>query len=58
MMTDDDLRANVTAELLWDPKVHSGNIAVIAERGSVMLTGAVTSLRQKRVEAQRPARRR
>ena len=55
-MTDDDLRANVTAELLWDPNVQSREIAVSAKQGVVTLTGAVASLRQKR-EAGKAARR-
>jgi osmotically-inducible protein OsmY len=55
-MTDDDLRANVTAELLWDPNVESREIVVAAEHGEVTLTGSVASLRQKR-EARKAARR-
>lgn len=47
-MGDDDLRANVAAELLWDPYVDSRNIEVSVKRGAVRLTGAVASLRQKR----------
>lgn len=47
-MRDDGLRANVTAELLWDPRVDSGNIIVSAGRGAVTLTGSVASVRQKR----------
>ena len=55
-MRDDDLRANVTAELLWDPKVDSRNIVVSAERGAVTLAGAVASVREKH-EAWNAARR-
>jgi len=46
-MTDDDVRADVTAELLWDPKVDSSKMKVSAERGAITLTGSVASLRQK-----------
>jgi osmotically-inducible protein OsmY len=55
-MTDDDLRADVTAELLWDPNVESREIVVSVQHGLVTLTGAVASLRQKR-EARKAARR-
>jgi osmotically-inducible protein OsmY len=47
-MTADDVQASVTAELLWDPKVESRQIAVSADQGAVTLRGAVGSLRQKR----------
>jgi osmotically-inducible protein OsmY len=55
-MRDDDLRANVTAELLWDPSVDSRNVVVSAERGAVTLAGEVTSVREKR-EARNATRR-
>jgi osmotically-inducible protein OsmY len=55
-MRGDDLRANVTAELLWDPNVDSRNIVVSAERGAVTLAGEVASARQKR-EARNATRR-
>jgi osmotically-inducible protein OsmY len=55
-MRGDDLRANVTAELLWDPNVDSRDIVVWAERGAVTLAGEVTSVRQKR-EARNATRR-
>jgi osmotically-inducible protein OsmY len=47
-MRDDDLRANVAAELLWDPSVDSRNVVVSAQRGAVTLAGEVTSVREKR----------
>jgi osmotically-inducible protein OsmY len=55
-MRDDDLRANVTAELQWEPSVDSRNIVVSAERGAVTLAGSVASVRQKR-EARNATRR-
>jgi osmotically-inducible protein OsmY len=55
-MTGRDLRASVAAELGWDPKVDSGQIAVSADGGAVTLRGAVSSLRQKR-EARNATRR-
>jgi osmotically-inducible protein OsmY len=55
-MTDDELRRDVAAELLWDPTVDAGQIAVSADDGIVTLRGTVGSLRQKR-EAARAARR-
>ncbi|HTU08556.1 MAG TPA: BON domain-containing protein [Trebonia sp.] len=47
-MTNEDLQLDVTAELLWDPKVESAEIAVSADNGTVTLRGTVGSLRQKR----------
>ena len=47
-MTDEQLQADVIAELFWDPKVGSGAIAVSADAGTVTLRGAVDSLRAKR----------
>lgn len=55
-MRGDDLRVNVTAELMWDPNVDSRNIVVSADRGAVTLAGEVTSIRQKR-EARNATRR-
>ena len=55
-MTDDDLQASVSAELLWDPNVESSEIIVSAKQDAVTLTGAVASLRQRR-EARNAARR-
>ena len=55
-MTNDRLRAQVAAELSWDPKVDSTDITVSAEGGIVTLHGTVTSCRHKR-EADNAARR-
>jgi osmotically-inducible protein OsmY len=55
-MTNDTLRAQVAAELGWNPKVDARDIAVSAEGGRVTLHGTVTSIRQGR-EADRAARR-
>jgi osmotically-inducible protein OsmY len=55
-MRDEDVRASVTAELLWDPNVDSRNIVVSADRGAVTLAGEVASMRQKR-EARNATRR-
>ncbi len=55
-MTDEDVRASVTAELLWDPEVDSSKMKVLAQQGAVTLTGFVASLRQKH-EAQDATRR-
>lgn len=55
-MTNEELQASVTAELLSDPKVSSRTIAVAAEDGTVTLRGTVGSVRQKR-EARKAAQR-
>lgn len=55
-MTNDDLQLDVGAELFWDPKVDSEEIAVSADEGTVTLRGTVGSFRQKR-EAQKAAER-
>jgi osmotically-inducible protein OsmY len=55
-MTDDELRRDVAAELLWDPKVDAEQIVVSADDGIVTLRGTVGSLRHKQ-EADRAARR-
>jgi len=47
-MTNDELRLDVAAELSWDPKVDSRQIAVSADDGAVTLCGTVGSLREKR----------
>jgi osmotically-inducible protein OsmY len=47
-MTDEQLQADVSAELFWDPRVGSEAIAVSADAGTVTLRGAVDSLRAKR----------
>jgi osmotically-inducible protein OsmY len=55
-MTNDRLRAQVAAELGWNPKVDSKDITVSADGGMVTLHGTVGSCRQKR-EADNAARR-
>ena len=55
-MTNDRLRAEVAAELSWDPRVDSTDITVSADGGRVTLHGTVTRFRQKR-EADNAARR-
>jgi hypothetical protein len=46
-MTDSELQAGVTAELDWDPKVDSDDIAVTVDDGAITLRGTVSSLGQK-----------
>jgi len=55
-MMNDRLRAQVAAELTWDPRVDSTDITVSAEGGMVTLHGTVASCRQKR-EADNATRR-
>ncbi|HUA42036.1 MAG TPA: BON domain-containing protein [Streptosporangiaceae bacterium] len=55
-MTDGDLQASVTAELVWEPQVDSDDIAVFAEDGVVTLRGTVGSVTEKH-RAQSAARR-
>jgi osmotically-inducible protein OsmY len=47
-MTDEQLQADVVAELFWDPRVSSEAIAVSADAGTVTLRGTVDSFREKR----------
>ena len=47
-MENDRLRAEVAAELGWDPKVDSTDITVSVAGGRVTLHGTVTRFRQKR----------
>lgn len=56
MSLDDDLAANVSDELFWDPRVDNVAIAPSANDGKVTLRGTVGSLREKR-EAQKAAQR-
>jgi osmotically-inducible protein OsmY len=56
MSRDNDLTADVSDELFWDPRVDSEAIAVSADEGKITLRGTVGSLREKR-EAQKAARR-
>jgi osmotically-inducible protein OsmY len=54
-MANDRLRAEVAAELGWDPRVDSTHITVSVQGGRVTLHGTVTRFRQKR-EADNAAR--
>jgi len=53
---NDDLVADVSDELLWDPKVDNTAVAVSATNGTITLRGTVGSLREKR-EARKAAQR-
>jgi osmotically-inducible protein OsmY len=55
-MSNDDLVADVSDELFWDPKVDSEAVAVSADDGRITLRGTVGSLRAKR-EAKKAAQR-
>ena len=55
-MANDRLRAEVAAELGWDPRVDGTDITVSVEGGRVTLHGTVTRFRQKR-EAEKAVRR-
>src|SRR5215831_123845 len=55
-MTDEQLQADVAAELFWDLKVGSAAIVISADGGTITLRGAVGSLREKR-EARKAAQR-
>jgi osmotically-inducible protein OsmY len=55
-MSNQNVVANVTDELAWDPKVDSEAIAVSADDGVVTLRGTVGSFREKR-EAKKAAER-
>jgi osmotically-inducible protein OsmY len=56
MSLDNELAADVSDELFWDPKVDNAAIAVSANDGKVTLRGTVGSLREKR-EAKKAAQR-
>ena len=56
MSLDNDLTADVSDELFWDPKVDNTAIAVSANDGTITLRGTVGSLREKR-EAKKAAER-
>jgi osmotically-inducible protein OsmY len=55
-MSNDELVADVTDELFWDPKVDNDAVAVSADDGEVTLRGTVGSFREKR-EATKAAQR-
>jgi len=48
MPSNDELVADVTDELFWDPKVDSEAIAISADDGKVTLRGTVGSFHEKR----------
>ena len=56
MSLDNDLSADVSDELFWDPKVDNTAIAVSADDGKITMRGTVGSLREKR-EAKKAAQR-
>jgi osmotically-inducible protein OsmY len=56
MSLDNELAADVSDELFWDPKVDNAAIAVSANDGKITLRGSVGSLREKR-EAKKAAQR-
>ncbi len=56
MSWDNNLVADVSDELFWDPRVDNVAIAVSANDGKITLRGTVGSLREKR-EAQKAAQR-
>jgi len=56
MSLDNELTADVSDELFWDPKVDNTAIAVSADDGKITLRGTVGSLREKH-EAKRAAQR-
>jgi osmotically-inducible protein OsmY len=47
MKTDIQLKADVTAELAWDPAVNATGIGIIVEDGVVTLTGHLDSFAEK-----------
>jgi len=56
MSLDNELTADVSDELFWDPRVDNTAIAVSADGGKITLRGTVGSLREKR-EAKKAAER-
>ena len=56
MKTDLQLKADVTAELAWDPAVNSAGIGVLVHDGVVTLTGHLDTFAEK-VAAERAVRR-
>jgi osmotically-inducible protein OsmY len=56
MNTDQQLQADVLAELKWDPRVHSNAVGVIVKDGAVTLTGAIDTYAEK-LAAERAAKR-
>lgn len=56
MKTDMQLKADVTAELAWEPAVNSAGIGVLVNDGVVTLTGHLNTFAEK-VAAERAVRR-
>ena len=56
MSLDNELTADISDELFWDPRVDNTAIAVSADGGKITLRGTVGSLREKR-EAKKAAER-
>lgn len=56
MKSDEDIRADVEAELQWDPDIRAADVAVAVKDGVVTLTGFVRSFSQK-WQAERDAKR-
>jgi osmotically-inducible protein OsmY len=55
MKTDAELRADVIAELKWNPRIKSNQIGVIVKDGAVTLTGMVETFAEK-IHAERAAK--
>jgi len=47
MKTDEELRADVVAELKWNPRIKSNQIGVIVKDGAVTLNGMVETFAEK-----------
>jgi osmotically-inducible protein OsmY len=47
MKTDAQIKADVTAELAWDPSIHATAVGVVVKDGLVTLTGHLDSLAEK-----------
>ena len=56
MSLDNELTANVSDELFWDPKLDNSSIAVSPSNGTITLRGTAGSLRERR-EANKAAER-
>jgi osmotically-inducible protein OsmY len=56
MSLHNELAADVSDELFWDPKLDNSSIAVSASDGTITLRGTVGSMREKR-EAKKAAQR-
>ncbi len=56
MKTDHNLKADISAELLWDPAVNAANVGVAVKDGIVTLSGTVDTFLQKHA-VERAARR-